>query len=549
MSDNRTVKKEERSSRIKKSVVLSGLVGTGGLFVAKLLGLVYSIPLSSILASDAYMGYYGNAYRIYNYILNICTAGFPLAVATVVARYQVKGDYKSLLAIRKLALMILSALGLVGMAFLMILAGPIARVMLQSAGGSSESTVIMTNLLRLIALSVFLVPMLSGFRGFYQGLKEMEQYAFSQVFEQFFRVGFMLSISWMLVYMFHMERKWALYAAVVSTAVAAAAGILQYYFFDRKRVKTIDEAAAAQEGEAQATNVLLKEFLALAVPYLISSIVGYGDDIFNTMLLPVGLARHGYDEAARNIVLSAVNYVGSKINAIPMILAPGFTAAVIPHISAALAKKNYRMVERNIRDCLNIILYIAMPICFCIAVYAPGIYHVLYYTEDLATSSGILAWNAVEGFLSTLIPVVSTIMMTVGFRKTLLIRLSIGAVAKAILIVPMVSWLGYPGAVLCSLICNGYAGLFNLIEIHRKMNVSFRDNIRIGLKLLLGLAVIFVINRLLNLAGLDAGVGPRLICLFKLAANGLCALIGYGLFTWWLRIPQKVFHLKRRKKA
>ena len=84
MSDNRTVKKEERSSRIKKSVVLSGLVGTGGLFVAKLLGLVYSIPLSSILASDAYMGYYGNAYRIYNYILNICTAGFPLAVATVV---------------------------------------------------------------------------------------------------------------------------------------------------------------------------------------------------------------------------------------------------------------------------------------------------------------------------------------------------------------------------------------------------------------------------------------------------------------------------------
>ena len=549
MSDNRTVKKEERSSRIKKSVVLSGLVGTGGLFVAKLLGLVYSIPLSSILASDAYMGYYGNAYRIYNYILNICTAGFPLAVATVVARYQVKKDYKSLLAIRKLALMILSALGLVGMVFLMIMAGPIARVMLQSAGSSSESTVIMTNLLRLIALSVFLVPMLSGFRGFYQGLKEMEQYAFSQVFEQFFRVGFMLSISWMLVYMFHMERKWALYAAVVSTAVAAAAGILQYYFFDRKRVKTIDEAAAAQEGEAQATNVLLKEFLALAVPYLISSIVGYGDDIFNTMLLPVGLARHGYDEAARNIVLSAVNYVGSKINAIPMILAPGFTAAVIPHISAALAKKNYRMVERNIRDCLNIILYIAMPICFCIAVYAPGIYHVLYYTEDLATSSGILAWNAVEGFLSTLIPVVSTIMMTVGFRKTLLIRLSIGAIAKALLIVPMVSWLGYPGAVLCSLICNGYAGLFNLIEIHRKMNVSFRDNIRIGLKLLLGLAVIFVINRLLNLAGLDAGAGPRLICLFKLAANGLCALIGYGLFTWWLRIPQKVFHLKRRKKA
>ena len=123
MRNKNAEKREERSSNIKKSVVLSGLVGTGGLFVAKLLGLFYSIPLSSILGSDAYMAYYGNAYRIYNYILNICTAGFPMAVATVVARYKVKEDYKSLLVIRKLALAILAMLGLFGMGMLMIMAG------------------------------------------------------------------------------------------------------------------------------------------------------------------------------------------------------------------------------------------------------------------------------------------------------------------------------------------------------------------------------------------------------------------------------------------
>ena len=38
---------EEKSSKVKKSIILSGLVGTGGLFVAKALGLVYSIPFSS----------------------------------------------------------------------------------------------------------------------------------------------------------------------------------------------------------------------------------------------------------------------------------------------------------------------------------------------------------------------------------------------------------------------------------------------------------------------------------------------------------------------
>lgn len=547
MSETKASKKEERSSRIKKSFVLSGLVGTGGLFVAKMLGLVYSIPFSTILGSDAYMSYYGNVYRIYNYILNICTAGFPLAVATVVARYHVKEDYKSLLKIRKLALSVLAAFGFIGMALLMVLAEPIARIMLQNTGINSESVSIMTNLIRLIAIAVFLVPILAGFRGFYQGLKEMEQYAFSQAFEQFFRVGFMLSVSCLLVYGLHQERKWALYTAVISTSVAALAGILNYVFFDRKKIREIKEPAELQTFEAQSRQRLTRDILALAIPYLISCIVGYGDDIFNTMLLPIGLARKGYDEATRNVILSACNYVGSKINAIPMILAPGFTVAAIPHISAAMAENNTRKVERNITDCLNIIFYIALPISFCIAAYAPGIYHVLYYTEDLATSSNVLAWNAIEGFLGTLVPLVSTLMMTVGFRRSLLRRLSINAIAKAILIVPMVSLLGYPGAVLCSLLCNGYAAVFNLKEIHDKLGVSFKVTIRIAVKLLFGLAVIFLISRGLNMIGLSADSGSRLVCLFKLAVNGLCAVAGYFAFTYWLRIPQKVFHLKRRK--
>ena len=551
MRTDRAEKREERSSNIKKSIVLSGLVGTGGLFVAKLLGLFYSIPLSSILGSDAYMSYYGNAYRIYNYILNICTAGFPMAVATVVARYKVKEDYKSLLVIRRLALAILAMLGFAGMAMLMCMAGVIARIMLQSETMNSESVMIMTNLLRIIAIAVFFVPILASFRGFYQGLKEMEEYAFSQAFEQFFRVGFMLSVSWLLVYVLGYERKWALYAAVLSTSIAAIAGILQYLWFDRKKRRDLESEAAKQEGEAVDRKRLTREFLVLAIPYLFSSIVGYGDDIFNTMLLPIGLRQKGYDEATRNIILSACNYVGSKLNAIPMILAPGFTAAAIPHIAEALEKNDHEMVSRNILDCLNIILFIAMPISFCIAAYAPGIYHVLYYTDDLATSSSVLAWNAVEGLIGTIGPVVSTIMMTVGFRRSLLRRLTINCIGKAIIIVPMVAALGYPGAVLSSVICNGYAVIFNLKEIHDNYGVEFKPALVTAAKLIGGLAVIFAVSRGLNLIGLSSAEGARMAGLLKLAVNGGTALLAYLVYTAALGIPQQIFHrdfsfLKRR---
>ena len=63
----------ENQSKVKKSIILSGLVGIGGLFVAKLIGIIYAIPFSSILVNVKYMGYYGQAYNIYSYVLNVFT--------------------------------------------------------------------------------------------------------------------------------------------------------------------------------------------------------------------------------------------------------------------------------------------------------------------------------------------------------------------------------------------------------------------------------------------------------------------------------------------
>lgn len=60
----------------------------------------------------------------------------------------------------------------------------------------------MANCLRILSLAIFLVPVLSAFRGYYQGLKEMEEYAFSQAFEQVFRVAFLLSTACLVVYAF-----------------------------------------------------------------------------------------------------------------------------------------------------------------------------------------------------------------------------------------------------------------------------------------------------------------------------------------------------------
>lgn len=87
----------------RKSIVISGLIGSAGIFISKFIGLFYAVPYSAILGSDLNSAYYGVAFQLYSYLLNICTAGFPFAIATLVAKYMAKEDYATTLLVKKLS--------------------------------------------------------------------------------------------------------------------------------------------------------------------------------------------------------------------------------------------------------------------------------------------------------------------------------------------------------------------------------------------------------------------------------------------------------------
>lgn len=528
----------QESSRVKKSIILSGLVGTGGMFVAKLIGIIYAIPFSIILGSDVYMGIYGQAYNIYSYVLSVFTAGFPFAIATLVARYTVLKDAKTVLLIRKCSIAMLALLGFLGMLLMLAFSGVLAPLMV------AQSAEVMSVSLKILSLAVFLVPVLSAFRGFYQGRKEMEQYAFSQAFEQIFRVGFLLSISCLFVYVIGLERRWALYASVLSTSVAAVAGILQFIHFDKKKIKDIKDQAKAQTESTHSSKALLKEMCILAVPYMISAIFGYSQQIFNAILLPAGLHLHQYDEATISTIISAANYVGVKITAIPMILAPGFTAAIIPHITEALTKKDWKRTQNNIIDCLNVVLCIGIPISFCIFLYAQPINYTLFYTENLSMSSYVLAWMAFEGFLGTIGPVTTNLMMALRLKKASLKRIMIATVIKGCLIVPLTMIFGFAGSVLSSLIGDGYMILFNLWEVQRSYQVNFKKTGLILIRTGLVVLVMWIVCVLLNAIGFNGAEGSKLAAFLFMCCNGLITLAAGLAAACLLRLPQAVFHIR-----
>ncbi len=529
--------KKDIKKNVKNSIILSGLVGTAGLFVAKLLGLFYSIPLSSILLYDDLQSYYGTAYLIYSYVLNVFTAGIPFAISTIVAKYTVLGDNRALLKIRAISMRLLRLMGFAGMIILVMLSGFIANIVV----GEGDPAV-MANAMRILALAVFFVPILSSYRGFWQGRKEMGEYAFSQTFEQIFRVGFLLSMAYMIVYVFNMDRRFALYAAVMSTSVAAVAGILQIYLFDKKNLKEIQSLADEQPETDVKNKELLRELLLLAVPYLLTAVIGYCDDIFNSTLLPIGLRRHGYTAEENAVIVSAFNYVGYKLTSIPQILAPGFVAALIPHVTEAITNKDNDRVSRIITECIGIVFFIGSMASACIAIYATDIYHVLFRTSDIELASSVVRWLSIEGFLGTICPVTSSLMIALGLKKDVLRRQAVSAIVKAIVMVPFIYIFGFRGAVLSSVVGNSYVFIGNVRQIDSKYNIRLKDLTVNLLKVGGALAVMFVFSFGLRKLGIAGDHGRRMTALGLVVVNGMLSVVVYFTAAQLMKIPQNLFH-------
>lgn len=534
MDNNET---DNKKKKVKNSLVLSGLVGTAGLFIAKLLGLLYSIPLSSILGSDALMNYYGTSYLIYSYVLNVFTAGVPFAISAIVAKYTILDDNKSLVAVKKISLMLMTITGFAGMAILALLSGAIAYAIVPNQDSS-----IMAACLQILSLAIFLVPVLSSFRGFWQGRKEMEEYAFTQVFEQLIRVGFLLSVAYLVVYVLHMERKYALYAAVLSTSVSAFAALVQIYFFDRKNFKEIKSAADLQTEVKVANKQLFHELIILAIPYLLSAMIGYVTQIYDSILLPIGLRMHGYSTDDINVIVSAVNYVGAKLTSIPEILAPGFITALIPHITEAITQKNKERVSKIVTECIGIVIFIAAATTLCIAVYSRDIFHILFYTSNIDLASNVVKWIAIDGFMGTICPVSSMIGIAMGLKKKVLRNQVIDAIIKGTMMIPLIMLLGYPGAIISSM--PGYIFVFcaNLYAIHKEYQIDFSTIFKTVGKMVVALAALVLVSYGLRFIGLDGATGPKLIALLKFMINAIVSLLVYIGVAELFHIPNDLFH-------
>lgn len=530
-------------SKRTQSIIAGGLISSAGIFFAKFIGLFYAIPFNTLLGSEENIAYYGVAFQMYSYLLNICTAGFPFAIATLIAKYSTRGDYQTTLLIKKLSFSLMMLFGFGMMIVVIVFSGPLASFVLPQMGNNAQT---MQLVLVLISFALFFVPILSAIRGFYQGLKQMEVYALSQVLEQIARVAVLLIASAIAVYVLGKDHVWSLYFGVISASLAAILAILHISLYDRKQMKKLRVLAREQTVSAHRNRqVIIKELMFIAFPYLLVAILGYSDTITNTMFLNKGLEAYGNTKSEILLISGTINFGVLKLMSIPMILAPGFSSAIIPHITTALTKKDVPLVRKNILDCIDIIMYIGLPISFCLFVYARPLVEILFPPADpanIVVSAQILSWFSIEAFINTLGPIFTALLMAVGLRRLNIRNLAIMVIVKFSIAFPLLRYFGYKGIVLSSILAMGLFIILDAYALSSRYRMQWKYTFRKLLVILLGMLVLYGVALLCGFLGLKGYGAGRMSSLIQLMISGTLSLIAYFLITYMFQIPQTIFH-------
>ncbi len=411
---------EQKESKNKSFIGGTVILGLAGLII-KILGAAFRIPLGNIIGA-AGMGYYQKAYPIYNLFLTLAIAGIPTAIARMVAERNALDKPHEAFKVFKASFILLLITGLINSSLLFFGAKWITYNYMETP----EAFYCM----RAIAPALLLCPLMSAFRGFFQGRQNMRPTATSQVIEQVFRVATGLGLAVLLL------SKGIEYAAAGASFGATAGGLFGFlgigwvYLMSRKKIRSEFEGRTLEEG--QSYGQILREILVIAVPITIGSAVLPVMNAIDMMVVEKRLIAIGYSREIANSLYGELTGFAQPLINFPQVLTQAVCISMVPLVASAFKRKETVFMQDSIRLGIRYAVIIAMPCAIGMSVLSKPILMLLYpgQRESAVNAAPCLAILAISVIFLGLVHTLTGILQGVGKQMIPVRNLAIGAVCK-----------------------------------------------------------------------------------------------------------------------
>ena len=499
-----------------KGALILGMAG----IIVKIMGAFFRIPLGNIIGSTG-LGYYQAVYPVYTLFLTLATAGFPTALAKLVSEQRAIGDYGGANKTFRISYTVLFITGLISFSFFFFGADFISSVILKNEGAYAA----------LIAISpaLLFVPLMSSYRGYFQGRREMSNIAVSQIIEQFFRVILGISLAYILMDNYGAQMGAA--GGVLGAAIggfASAAFLIYIYLRNSKSRKA--EIAKSKHIKVESTGTILKRLLYVAIPISIGACVMPLVNMVDSVIVVRRLTETGYNIEQANSLLGQLSGMAISTVNLLVVIDQAIGMSLVPAISEAYALKQMKRVRKEARTGLKTILIFVLPATFGFAALAGPIMKLLYPAEPASLGTMLFVVSPCALFLG-LIYAQNGILQGMGKPMVPVIALAIGMVFKVVLsyILTGIPSINIIGSGIGTLSAYAVASLIEFIYIkkHLQLKLSPKEFL---IKPLITVITMFVVVKLTY--GVTVGVlGNSLSTLISIAVGGVVyvlVLLGIG---------------------
>ena len=504
----------ESKKEIKSQSLLSGamlLMITTAL--VHVINIFFKIPITNIIG-EVGRGYFTSAYEIYTPIYAISMAGLPASLSKMVSERMALGKYKEVKKVRDVAKAIFIAAGVIGTIIICALAYPFSHNIIGSPNTFYS--------ILCIGPSIFFCCLMSTYRGYYAGLRNMGPTGYSQLLECIGKLVFGTILAKLVMVV--ANNQYAATGVVFGTACSSKAEIVRaaapysaaaaisgvtigslvaliflFIIYHTKGTGITKEMYEASE-EPDTAQSLRKKLISLVIPIATGSLVLNITNLIDTttvqarlkhaVMIGEDVIRNMYPAIASNNIatedikdfLYGCYGIGLDFrNLVPSIIMT-LGVSAIPVLSGAYAVKDRDKIREAITTVVKTASVLAIPAGLVMAVLAKPALRILYpSSSSIDISAPFIVIYGIAALLLAISTPTNSMLQAIGRPDIPVKTLVVAATAKIVLNFilvgnPTINVMGAPIGTVVFYLINVVVNMYQLLKL-TDVKLNFFDTI------------------------------------------------------------------------
>lgn len=493
----------------KKTFIGGAAILAAAGIIVKILGFAFRIPLGRMIHAGG-MGDYAPAYDVYAFILIIATAGIPVAISKMVSERYAVAKYKEAALVFRVSRKIMWGIGIIGFLVLFFASDHIAGLI------KIESSALA---IKAISPALLFAPLMSSYRGYFQGMQDMQPTAVSQIVEQFFRVAVGLMAAYCLYNgvilnslnstsdISDLAQAKGAAGACFGAAAGAFFGLLVMLIIYHMQKPDIERRIASDETEASiGTRLIVRQIIAISAPITIAACIMPLVNLADVAIVMRRLSDAGFTYAVSKSMFGELTSFAAPIMGFPQILVQAIVVSLVPLISATNKTGSKKELHENINSGYKVSMAITLPCSAGMFILAEPVL-IMFFGQQVSNAVPCLKIYAAAFVFLSITSITTAMLQGLGKQNIPVINLFIGIIIKII-----VTWfssgiysINVKGAAIgtmCAYITSAFLDVWALKKLTR-VKICIRDVFAkpLAASLIMGAVVTGVYCLLLKLIG------------------------------------------------